>query len=74
MISKSLATPRVTRVLARGDWMDETGEIVAPAIPGFLGEIKTSTTPNRMDLANWLTNAESGNGTLTARVFANRFW
>ncbi|MCP4779111.1 MAG: DUF1553 domain-containing protein, partial [Planctomycetaceae bacterium] len=74
MISKSLATPRVTRVLARGDWMDETGEIVAPAIPSFLGGIKTSTTPNRMDLANWLTNAESGNGTLTARVFANRFW
>ena len=74
MISKSLSTPRVTRVLARGDWMDESGEIVAPAIPNFLGEIKTSTTPNRMDLANWLTDAESGNGTLTARVFANRFW
>ncbi|MDG1511519.1 MAG: DUF1553 domain-containing protein [Mariniblastus sp.] len=74
MISKSLSTPRVTRVLARGDWMDESGEIVAPAIPNFLGEIKTSTTLNRMDLANWLTDAESGNGTLTARVFANRFW
>ena len=74
MISKALATPRVTRVLARGDWMDETGEIVAPAIPSFLGEIKTTGRSTRMDLANWLTNTDSGNGGLTARVFANRFW
>lgn len=74
MVSKALEKPRVTRVLARGDWMDETGDIVEPAIPAFLGKIKTDATPNRMDLANWFTDVESGNGGLTARVFANRFW
>lgn len=74
MISKSLKKPRVTRVLARGDWMDETGDIVGPAVPGFLGEIKTDAAASRMDLANWFTDVESGNGGLTARVFANRFW
>lgn len=74
MISKSLKTPRVTRVLARGDWMDETGDVVGPAVPEFLGTIPITRRPNRMDLANWLTNADSGNGGLTARVFVNRFW
>jgi hypothetical protein len=29
-------SPRPTRVLARGDWMDETGEIVLPSPPAFL--------------------------------------
>lgn len=74
MISKSLDNPRVTKVLARGDWMDDTGEVVSPAVPSFLGEIKKETRANRMDLANWLTDVETGNGALTARVFANRFW
>jgi hypothetical protein len=74
MISKSLKTPRVSRVLARGDWMDDTGDIVIPAIPNFLGTLEVNKSPTRMDLANWLTNAEKGNGGLTARVFANRFW
>ena len=54
--------------------MDETGDIVGPAVPGFLGEIKTDAAASRMDLANWFTDVESGNGGLTARVFANRFW
>lgn len=74
MVSKSLKTPRVTRVLARGDWMDETGEVVGPAVPGFLGSLAISGRPTRMDLANWFTDGNSGIGGLTARVFANRFW
>jgi hypothetical protein len=76
MITKTLAQPRTTRVLARGNWMDTTGEIVEPAIPQFLGKIKSDQPrANRLDLANWLTDSsESGNGLLTARVFANRFW
>jgi hypothetical protein len=35
MISQS-ATPLTTRVLARGNWQDESGEIVQPAVPRFL--------------------------------------
>ena len=33
--------PRVTRVLPRSNWMDETGEVVQPAVPRFLGVVQT---------------------------------
>lgn len=36
LISEALAEPRVTRILNRGDWMDQEGEIVQPAVPEFL--------------------------------------
>jgi hypothetical protein len=65
--------PRVTRVLARGDWMDDTGEIVSPAIPrafGTLGVV-SGLRPTRLDLARWLTSAEQPQ---TARVAVNRLW
>ncbi len=69
---KMLATvsvkPRTVRVLPRGDWMDETGEIVSPAIPQFLSKKETKS---RTDLANWITSNENP---LTARVFVNRLW
>ena len=67
--------PRTTRVLPRGNWLDDSGPVVEPAIPEFLGELKKSgRRATRMDLATWLTDAEHGVGGLTARVFANRFW
>jgi hypothetical protein len=67
--------PRVMRVLPRGNWQDESGEVVLPAIPAFLGKLETGgRRPNRLDLANWLTDSKSGAGGLTARVMANRFW
>ncbi|MEZ6091371.1 MAG: DUF1553 domain-containing protein [Pirellulaceae bacterium] len=67
--------PRQTRVLPRGNWLDDGGEIVEPAIPKFLGRIDAGTErASRLDLANWLTDCEQGNGGQTARVVANRFW
>jgi hypothetical protein len=67
--------PRVTRILPRGNWMDESGEVVPPAIPAFLGKLDThSRRATRLDLANWLTEAKNGAGGLTARVMVNRFW
>jgi len=64
--------PRVTRILPRANWMDETHEIVEPAIPAFLGKLETGgRRATRLDLANWLVS--SGNP-LTARVFVNRLW
>ncbi len=64
--------PGLTRVLARGNWMDESGAIVEPAIPGFLGKLDTGDRrANRLDLANWLVSPENP---LTSRVFANRMW
>ncbi len=67
--------PRIMRVLPRGNWLDETGETVAPALPSFLGSVaKRSARATRLDLANWFVDAQQGAGLLTARVFANRFW
>ena len=74
MISASIK-PRTMRVLPRGNWLDDNGPIVASSIPKFLGQLDTDEQrATRLDLANWLTDAEKGNGLLTARVFANRFW
>lgn len=75
MISVALKEPRVTRVLPRGNWLDDSGPVVQPAIPEFMGEIPTQNErANRLDLANWLVDSEKGAGLLTARVMANRFW
>lgn len=70
--------PRTMRVLARGNWMDETGPVVSPAVPEFLKStssgIAASEGPrrlSRLELADWLFAADNP---LTARVFANRFW
>ncbi|MFK7852425.1 MAG: PSD1 and planctomycete cytochrome C domain-containing protein [Akkermansiaceae bacterium] len=74
MITKSLDTPRVVRVLPRGNWLDETGEVVEPAVPHFLPQIESEARATRLDLANWLTDVEKGTGGLTARVMVNRFF
>lgn len=66
--------PLVTRVLPRGNWQDETGEIVQPAPPHFLPGAQPITGTNgltRLDLARWLVSPENP---LTARTFANRLW
>jgi mono/diheme cytochrome c family protein len=67
--------PRTIRILPRGNWLDDSGEIVEPAVPEFLGKLAvTDRRATRLDLANWLTDAEHGAGGLTARVFVNRLW
>jgi hypothetical protein len=65
--------PRVTRVLARGNWQDETGEIVTPGVPAFMRQIQVPVErgANRLDLANWLVARDNP---LTARCFTNRLW
>ena len=68
------APPRKTRVLARGNWQDETGEIVAPAPPRFLTERPPepgAPRQTRLDLARWIM---SPSNPLTARTFVNRTW
>lgn len=64
--------PRASRILARGDWMDETGEIVQPQVPRFLGPLDVADRRvTRLDLARWLTSADHPQ---TSRVFVNRLW
>jgi hypothetical protein len=74
MITVSIS-PRKIRVLPRGNWLDDSGEIVAPAIPAFLGKLDVGDRrATRLDLANWLVDSKNGVGGSTARVVANRLW
>ena len=65
--------PRTIRILARGNWMDESGQVVEPAVPHFLPQPKCEPGQRltRLDLANWLVSRDNP---LTARVFVNRLW
>ena len=74
MVTQALKEPRAMRLLPRGNWLDDSGPIVEPAVPEFLGKLNLKRRATRLDLANWLTNAKSGSGGLTARVFINRLW
>ena len=66
------AAPRETRILPRGNWMDDSGQVVQPAIPEFLGNLNTGNRrATRLDLANWLVSSDNP---LTARVYMNRLW
>ncbi len=74
MITKALKAPRISRILPRGNWLDESGEIVQPAVPHFLPKIKKEGRQTRLDLANWITDPQNGIGGLTARVTSNRLF
>ena len=73
MVAERTSKPLTIRVLARGNWMDESGEICKPAVPQFLPHAQApSNRPlTRLDLAHWLCSAENP---LTARVIMNRLW
>ena len=71
MVTESVE-PREVRILPRGNWMDDSGDVVQPAIPEFLGKLETGgKRATRLDLANWLV---SSSNPLTARAFVNRMW
>lgn len=63
--------PRTIRVLARGNWMDESGAVVEPAFPEVLPKLARPQRLNRLDLAQWLTSPDHP---LTSRVVVNRLW
>ncbi len=65
--------PVTTRLLPRGNWQDEAGEVVTPGVPHFLPQPPDADGRrlDRLDLARWLTSPENP---LTPRVFANRTW
>jgi hypothetical protein len=66
-------TPRTVRILPRGNWLDDSGEVVQPAVPAYLDKrtTKSDQRQTRLDLANWLVSRDHP---LTARVFVNRIW
>ena len=47
--------PRVMRVLPRGNWLDESGEVVTPGVPASLPPLGVKDRrATRLDLARWL--------------------
>lgn len=64
--------PRVIRLLKRGNWLDDSGPVMLPAIPEFLGNLDLGDRRgNRLDLAHWIVDPENP---LTARTLVNRLW
>ncbi len=68
--------PRMIRILARGNWMDDSGEVMTPAFPVVLTAPDSDADEdarrlNRLDLARWVVADENP---LTARVAVNRVW
>lgn len=71
LVTKAIE-PRTIRVLPRGNWMDDSGEVVEPQAPSFLRQIPGEDGRlNRLDLADWIVDRDNP---LTARVFVNRLW
>jgi hypothetical protein len=85
LITRSVP-PRVVRVLPRGNWLDDSGPPVLPALPASLvarAPLRTERAPlraevphlagrlTRLDLATWLVQPDHP---LTARVLVNRLW
>ena len=65
--------PRTIKLLPRGDWTDDSGEVLLPAAPAFLSSEGQPSKERltRLDLAKWITDK---NNPLTARAFTNRVW
>jgi hypothetical protein len=74
LVSERLETPRPVRILPRGNFLIETGDLVEPALPAFLRPPEANAVARRLtrlDLAEWLISPEHP---LTARVVMNRTW
>jgi hypothetical protein len=64
--------PRMVRMLPRGNWLDDSGEVVQPGTPINLAALSVKDRrATRLDLAHWMTSADNP---LVARVFVNRLW
>jgi hypothetical protein len=66
--------PRTIRVLRRGDWLDDGGDVVEPGTPSFLPAMRTPNPEDRstrLDLALWLVSPDHPQ---TSRIFVNRLW
>jgi hypothetical protein len=63
---------RVVRVLHRGNYLDQSGEVVGPGLPEVLsGGYPLGDEPTRLELAKWLVAADNP---LVPRVFVNHLW
>ena len=70
MVMEESASPRTTFVLDRGAY-DAPLDSVGPGPPASIGPQEGDYPPNRLGLAQWMTQADNP---LTARVAINRYW
>ncbi|QDV17473.1 Planctomycete cytochrome C [Gimesia panareensis] len=72
-LATTATKPRMIRVLPRGNWMDDSGDVVDPGVPHFLTQLDLpeKQRATRLDLARWMTSRENP---LVARTFVNRLW
>jgi hypothetical protein len=73
LVTETVA-PRMVRVLPRGNWMDDSGEVVTAGFPEVLAgdfPIPADRSLNRLDLAQWIVAPQNP---LTSRVTVNRLW
>jgi hypothetical protein len=72
MVLADRKTPRTTYIHLGGDFLRK-GAPVSPGVPAVLQplSVRSSATPNRLDLARWLVDPKNP---LTARVAVNRSW
>lgn len=72
IVSVSETNKRTVRILPRGNWMDESGEVVKASLPSYLPKPKIEGRDlTRLDLAQWLVSKDNP---LTARNVMNRLW
>lgn len=70
MVMEEMNPPRQTFLLTRGAY-DAPAEPVSPGVPAFLPPMPEGAPPNRLGLAQWLTDPAHP---LTSRVAVNRYW
>jgi len=71
LVAEELPTPRLTKVLSRGEYNLPIGEALAPSTPAVMGAFPDDAPRNRLGLAEWLTSRQNP---LTSRVLINRVW
>lgn len=71
LVAEELPKPRTTKLLARGEYSQATGEPLSPSAIDVLGELPKGAPANRLGLAQWLTARDHP---LTSRVLINRVW
>ena len=60
MLVSQSGNKRMVRILPRGNWLDESGEVVDPAIPEFLEKLELENRKaNRLDLAKWVVSKDN---------------